>query len=540
MNPHRTCSPRRPLKALLPTLLLAAAAVAQVPLGTVFTYQGQLKQAGAPISGTADFQFTLWDALAGGQQVGPAVPTANINVSNGLFTVVLDFGAGVFTGDARWLEVAVRVPAGGGNYTVLAPRQELTAAPYATYAATGSATALQGRAVSAAAPSVGWVLAWDGAFWEPAEDNNTTYTNGTGLRLTGNQFSLDLSYTDGRYVEEGQADSISTAMLIDQAVGATKLGNIAGYLLSTSYAGNLLTLINAAGGALGGQSSSGTAILGQSGGETGVGVEGYATHASGAASGGYFHTDSTSGRGVRGVASAGSGTTYGVIGETNSYSGMGVAGVATATAGGTIGVHGQTNSEAGYGVYGQARHASGSNATAAVYGENLSTTTGIGVKGVVSPYHNGTGASYGVSGYSGSSASNAAGIRAIGAGASSPGLPKAAALQIQSGAITVTGNPSPAGTLNVSGSGWSDIYTATASGHQHRMGVTKTATLSNSLIRANSFILLTPYVATSGTAVAAVVNSQSAGQASISISVFGDAPSAAYIHYLIINPEQPG
>jgi hypothetical protein len=51
-------------------------------------------------------------------------------VSEGGFTVQLDFG-GAFNGDKRFLEIAVRSPAGGGTFTTMTPRQELTAAPYA-------------------------------------------------------------------------------------------------------------------------------------------------------------------------------------------------------------------------------------------------------------------------------------------------------------------------------------------------------------------------------------------------------------------------
>ena len=45
--------------------------------------------------------------------------------------------------------------------------------------------------VSTNAPSNGQVLSWDGTNWVPANDQNTTYTAGTGLALTGNVFSLD-------------------------------------------------------------------------------------------------------------------------------------------------------------------------------------------------------------------------------------------------------------------------------------------------------------------------------------------------------------
>ena len=118
--------------------LIALVAVApsrgETPLTTAFTYQGQLKQGGVPFGGTADFQFSLWDAATGGAQIGALVPVNAVHVANGLFAVNLDFGAAAFSGNARWLQLAVRSPAGGGAFTTLSPRQPLTAAPYALYA----------------------------------------------------------------------------------------------------------------------------------------------------------------------------------------------------------------------------------------------------------------------------------------------------------------------------------------------------------------------------------------------------------------------
>jgi len=103
---------------------------AQAALGTAFTYQGQLKKDGNPLSGTCDFRFTLWDAETGGNQIGPVQEKTNVSVTNGLFTVQLDFSAGAFQGDARWLQIAVKC-AGDASYITLSPRQPLTPAPYA-------------------------------------------------------------------------------------------------------------------------------------------------------------------------------------------------------------------------------------------------------------------------------------------------------------------------------------------------------------------------------------------------------------------------
>ena len=104
----------------------------QSALGTIFTYQGQLKSGGNPVNGKCDFQFSLWDAVTDGTQIGTTQTKSNVSVSNGLFTIPdLDFGGAAFQGDARWLAVAVRCPAGSGTYTALSPRQALTPAPYA-------------------------------------------------------------------------------------------------------------------------------------------------------------------------------------------------------------------------------------------------------------------------------------------------------------------------------------------------------------------------------------------------------------------------
>jgi hypothetical protein len=105
----------------------------QTALGTGFIYQGQLKNSGTAISGTCDIAFRLYDDLVAGVPVGGAL-TKTVTVANGLFATHLDFGNGIFTGDARWLEAQVRCPASSGSYTPLAPRQPLTAAPYALFA----------------------------------------------------------------------------------------------------------------------------------------------------------------------------------------------------------------------------------------------------------------------------------------------------------------------------------------------------------------------------------------------------------------------
>jgi len=108
------------------------------PLGSTFTYQGTLAQNGTDVTDICDFSFGIWDALAGGAMVAGTINVPNVSVQEGTFTVQLDFGGGVFGGDARWLEIAVACPTGGG-LTTLTPRQKLTPSPNALFAAKAGA-----------------------------------------------------------------------------------------------------------------------------------------------------------------------------------------------------------------------------------------------------------------------------------------------------------------------------------------------------------------------------------------------------------------
>ena len=101
--------------------------------GTAFSYQGRLNDGNAPANGFYDLQFTVYDTLESGNTVGSPVTIGAVGVTNGLFTVMLDFGIGVFTGAPRWLDIGVRTN-GTGIFTVLVPRQALTASPYAVLA----------------------------------------------------------------------------------------------------------------------------------------------------------------------------------------------------------------------------------------------------------------------------------------------------------------------------------------------------------------------------------------------------------------------
>lgn len=110
----------------------------QTPVGTAFTYQGRLMDGGVAVTGVYEFEFKLYDAHADpSNQVGSTFSLRSVQVTNGLFTVKLNFGSNVFNGNARWLQIAVRPQGTADPHTVLSPRQELTPAPFALYALNG-------------------------------------------------------------------------------------------------------------------------------------------------------------------------------------------------------------------------------------------------------------------------------------------------------------------------------------------------------------------------------------------------------------------
>src|SRR5580765_4239430 len=127
------CTQSRGLITLLAVLSLAVGSQFSTTFaqGSAFTYQGSLNDNGSTASGNYDLKFTLFDAATNGNSVAGPITNSPTVVSNGLFTVTLDFGAAPFTGADLWLEIAART---NGAFTVLSPRQKITAAPYSVTA----------------------------------------------------------------------------------------------------------------------------------------------------------------------------------------------------------------------------------------------------------------------------------------------------------------------------------------------------------------------------------------------------------------------
>ena len=67
-----------------------------------------------------------------GNAVAGPVTTNGVIVNNGLFTVQIDFGIGMWNGATNWLEIDGETN-GPAMFTTLAPRQQVTPVPYAIY-----------------------------------------------------------------------------------------------------------------------------------------------------------------------------------------------------------------------------------------------------------------------------------------------------------------------------------------------------------------------------------------------------------------------
>ena len=382
---------------------LAAVATAQTPVDTAFTYQGQLQTGGNPANGNYDFIFDLYASVIAVPTLG-TVNANNVAVTNGLFTVQLDFGA-AFDGNAKFLGIRVR-PTGGAIYTVLSPRQELTAAPYAmgvrlplresvTAGTTAFSITNNNRVIEGVltAPASGVTL--------PGFPITVLGTTSTGNGVVG------ASSADFAWAVAGLAGGDNST-----AVRAlhTGIGGYAGYFSSSnsSNTGNTVNIaadgtaasnaLNASHTGLGDCgvftiSNAGNAAVAVTGTTNGTGRAGRFsnTNSANGSSAVYVTTNGDSGDGVESVASGafsngirGQGLSSGVRGDCSTSNGSGVYGVNNSTTG--TGVRGDSAGSGGAGVAGYDNLGTG------VYGQ--STGGGYGVYGT-----NGGSNSTGYAGY---------------------------------------------------------------------------------------------------------------------------------------------
>jgi hypothetical protein len=218
---------------IVASMIISTYAIA-APFGSGFTYQGQLLLGGSPANGTYDLQFTLWDAVSNGDEIGTMQTVSNVTVSDGVFTVTPDFGLGVFDGDARWLQVGART--GTNTFVVLTPNQPVTATPYACYATT--ATTAISATTAASATTAGTANAFSGSL-----AGDVTGTQGaTAVGFVGGQSAANVASGASAANAATSADAANTIVKRDP------FGNFsAGTITATSFVGSgaALTSLNA-------------------------------------------------------------------------------------------------------------------------------------------------------------------------------------------------------------------------------------------------------------------------------------------------------
>lgn len=209
-------SNQRPRRGLGKAVALAAAALALCALpsdGSAqgFGYQGRLVDNGEPFDGTVDIQAAVFPGAMAPDPLADPLRFQSVPVSNGLFSLELDFGNLVVDGQEMWLEIAV-------DGIPQEPRTRILPVPLALFALDGN-PGPQGPAGPAGPAGP------EGPQGEPGEsvftlvDGNAVHTGGDVL-------------TDGAFgvAEDGtlvlSIGGVPVARILPAAVGGTPRPNV--------------------------------------------------------------------------------------------------------------------------------------------------------------------------------------------------------------------------------------------------------------------------------------------------------------------------
>jgi hypothetical protein len=331
------------------------------PMGTAWTYQGRLIDANDPADGQYDFEFRLFaDPVLNSFQIGGTVDINDLEVIDGYFTVLLDFGDKAFTGDSRWLQIGVRPGDSEDRVTILSPRHEVTPAPYAIYAEnTGNDNDWMVSNNNMYSIPPGYIGIGTNAPISKLEVVSTESHH--GIRSTVPYIAVygHRTGTSGTWPGvHGQCDSNSPNTsgvrgVINSITPGTNSAGVRGTNNGTGDKGC---------GVYGWHAGDGYGVYGDTGGN-GIGVYGIHSSTTGKSPGikGVTNTTSSYCSAILGEATSTTGAIYGVQGLSWSSSGTGVVGRAYAASGNTEGVYGQSDSIGGYGVVGWASNGQGTN-----------------------------------------------------------------------------------------------------------------------------------------------------------------------------------
>jgi hypothetical protein len=176
--------------SLLALLMLPFTALANP--GTAFSYQGRLADGSTPIETPVDLRFSLWDTLTTGSQIGGpggSITFLNTAYDGGIITQSLDFGAGAFNGDPRFLQIELANPASSA-FTLLSGRIELKPAPYSIYSETAGGL-LGGSAFRTPIESLPFTITTPGSYYLARHLVGAIDT--TGITVSANNVTIDLN-----------------------------------------------------------------------------------------------------------------------------------------------------------------------------------------------------------------------------------------------------------------------------------------------------------------------------------------------------------
>jgi hypothetical protein len=369
-------------------ITVAAAARTAQAQSTTFMYQGKLTETGAAANGVYDLEFKLYDAVGG--QVGPVVTRDDVQVTDGLFTVPLDFGLSPFTsGTAFTLEIGVRPGDSSGAFTALTPRQPISSSPYAIQ--TINAAQLGGvpadqyvktddpRLKDGVAPGPGSTNYIQNTSAQQADANFNISGNGlvagqlgigtqtpqAGTKLDVNGLVRFSPGGSGGFMQFGTPNT-ETGLTWLKSVGTPTRADI-------RFNGTTLTLASGIGAGVPGN----TGVVIDTAGRVGIGLPTPSIgrlHALGAPDLPAIYGESPN----RGVWGKSTGSSYGVYGE--STSGIGVQGVSRDNVG-VVGSSVGSVAVAGSSIYGAAVKGTSQQETGVV-GQTASSGPNAGVKGV--------------------------------------------------------------------------------------------------------------------------------------------------------------
>jgi len=329
-------------------------------ISSPIVYQGELSYLNIPVTASADLRFRAFSAAQAGEQIGREINLEGVELTNGSFEVVLDFG---LLTPSVWIEVDVRSPAGAGEFTTLSPRQRYAQALIVTPADTAPQSGEGQEATESNVNRQGGLISGRTAprpGTDPIVTGGVSQTNNLGSDVTG----AGSGSRGGGWLANGNDVYFNTGNVGIGLVAPTAPLHV------RDRGARVLWVVNNRSGA-----SSGFGIQAEANGNSSRAIFARANSTSGYNYGVFGQSLSSRGTGVFGQTASTFGTGIGVSGVSRAASGTGVRGLTTNLTGTSFGVLGEvmsSNAWAGYFMGGKGLYSE----NGLTVGEDLSSPLG--------------------------------------------------------------------------------------------------------------------------------------------------------------------